>query len=185
MTRYNGIYMLILLTSISQFLISQDNVQKELLILDTIEKRDSFLVAINDADQTARQNSIDICGRYYGTLDCLQSKIDCQQIDANNLKKISAYIRLYGYPDHNTYSSKAYDTPWLVMHHTVGAANKIDKEFAPYLVQEYRNGSLKVLNLHWYLKRYYLTYMGMQYTRTTSKSEEEDIEELIKVLKIL
>ena len=71
-----------------------------------------------------------------------------------------------------------------VLHHTVGAANKIDKEFAPYLVQEYRNGWLKVLNLHWYLKRYYLSYMGMQYTRTTSKSEEEDIEELIKVLKI-
>lgn len=43
---------------------------------------------------------------------------------------------------------------------------------------------MKVLNLHWYLKRYYLSYMGMQYTRTTSKSEEEDIEELIKVYEI-
>ncbi len=179
------LFILVLFTAFNQFLISQDSDHIDLLSLDTDAKRDSFLVAINESDQAARHHSTDICDRYYGTIDCIQANIDFQQIDVNNLKKITGYLRLYGYPDHNSYSSKAYDTPWLVLHHTVGAANKIDKEFAPYLVQEYRKGSLKILNLHWYLKRYYLVYMGMKYVRTTAKSEEEDIEELIKVLKIL
>ena len=72
----------------------------------------------------------------------------------------------------------------LVLHHNVGTATNIDKEFAPLLVEAYRKNDITLVNLHWYLKRYFYSYMGKPYERTTQTSETEDIEFLIRELKL-
>lgn len=156
----------------------------ELIELNSVGKKEIFLSQINDLDQKVRNDKTDCEKNKYGSLDCAELGLSMHKTDLENLAKITIYLRLYGYPSLVDFSEKAANTPWLVLHHNVGVAQNIDKEFAPILVKAFRNDDVSITNIHWYLKRYYLTYFGKKYERTTQNSEEEDIEELIRVLKV-
>lgn len=156
----------------------------EIIELNSAESKESFLLNIYELDQKVRNDKTNCENIKFGSLECAEYALIASKADLENLTKITAYLRLYGYPNKENFSDKACNAPWLVLHHNVGKANQIDKEFAPILVHAYRNNNISLVNLHWYLKRYYLNYMGMSYKRTETSSEEEDIEDLIKVLKI-
>ncbi|HQV67939.1 MAG: hypothetical protein IPO26_08775 [Saprospiraceae bacterium] len=156
----------------------------EIIDLNSVEDKEFFLCNINDLDQKVRHELRDCETLKFGSLECAEYKLNENKTDLENLTKITAYLRLYGYPSKKDFSEKASNTPWLVLHHNVGTATNIDKEFAPLLVEAYRKNDITLVNLHWYLKRYFYSYMGRPYERTTQTSETEDIEFLIRELKL-
>jgi hypothetical protein len=161
-----------------------DRFVHEIVALDSDEKKEAYLLQINQSDQKVRHD-LHECERYKdGSLECAELRQKAQQTDLENLVKVAMYLRVHGYPSQSKFSSETSSTPWLVLHHTVGLVKNWDKEFAPYLVKAWQKNDITTVNLHWYLKWYFNTYMGHPYQRTTATNENEDITELIKLLKI-
>lgn len=161
-----------------------DQFVHEIVALDSDEKKEAFLLNINELDQKVRLEKNDCEQKAYGSLKCAELRLKMGETDLENLVKIAMYLRLYDYPSKTSFTEKAASTPWLVLHHSVGSVPNWDKEFSPYLVKAWKNQYINTTNLHWYLKRYYSAYMGAPYVRDTTTNEEEDIVDLIKLLKL-
>ncbi len=125
-----------------------DRFVHEIVALDSDEKKETYLLQINQSDQKVRNDSNECQKNKDGSLECAELLQKAQQTDLENLVKVAMYLRVHGYPSQSKFSSETSSTPWLVLHHTVGLVKNWDKEFAPYLVKAWQKNDITTVNLH-------------------------------------
>lgn len=151
-------------------------IEKEILALDTDDKRKDFLEAIYDKDQGIRD----------GLTTSDEDNQKLMKVDASNTAFITKYLDIHGYPNRDTLSIKSAATPWLVLHHYGGLDHIVVKEkYFPFMWQAYKTEQIDGGSMAFYLYGLYRSRMGKRFDMPPGPfRQEEELDTLIKLLEL-
>jgi len=143
--------------------------EQEIIALDTVEKRKTYLEAIFADDQGVRGDD--------------RNGEDMGEVDASNMRKIEKYLEIHGHPKYAEVGEIAALTPWSVIHHQPGRNNdEIRHKYFPILYQAYWDEDLKGSQMWLFLDRMYYIKFGERFKMKSPYMEADAIDSMIQVL---
>lgn len=159
-------------------------IETELNGLKSIEEKKNYLEKIFEDDQAVRETDDSAILLKFGPESKEYKEIQKKQWDQDfiNLLKIEAFLSKFGHPKRNEVGEIAAITPWTVIHHAQGI--EIREKYFKILYQAYLDGHIDDSAMSMYLGRWYQMIHKTRFTMKSPFKPEDEINELIKVLKI-
>ncbi|NME71348.1 hypothetical protein [Flammeovirga aprica] len=163
--------------------LDKEAIEKEILTLDSIGKREKYLMKVLEDDQKVRNPMVfhDIVTKFGTDSPEYQDLAEqLMEVDKVNQFKIDFYISQYGFPSPKYFSIMAINSPFFVYQH-IRDIDKRNGKF-PLLYKAYKNGSLSIDLMSSYLGRTYFLKCGKNLVIENPYTPEQELEQLIKAL---
>ncbi|KXX70052.1 hypothetical protein [Flammeovirga sp. SJP92] len=163
--------------------IDKEAIIKEVSALDTIEKREWYLLKVLEEDQKVRNATFfqEVVTKY-GTDSPEYQELGQKMMDVDqvNQYKIDVFIRQHGFPSPENYTGMAIRSPFFVYQHITDIDKRNNK--AVVLYRAYQNGKIDIDLFNLYLGRTYFHVFGKNLVMENPYTSEQELEELIKTL---
>ncbi|MBD0402546.1 hypothetical protein [Flammeovirga sp. EKP202] len=173
----------LLMTACQTSSIDSKAIEQEILSLETIEKRERYLLKVLEDDQKVRDAAtfhkiVSTYGTDSPEYQELGEKI--LNVDKVNRYKIDFYIRQYGFPAPDAFSSMARKSPFFVYQHITDIEERNEK--LPTLLVAYQEGHLDIDLLNVFLGRTYYLKFNKNLVMENPYTPEQELEQLVNAL---
>jgi hypothetical protein len=159
-------------------------IENEITNLESLGEKKTYLEQILEDDQSVRnpQKSSEIINEFgRNSKEYHDYGKAMRQQDDINLFKIEKYLSIHGYPDKEM-GQMAITAPWMVIHHAQGYEAR-ERNFG-IIYSAYKNGSIDVDALSFYLGRMYELKFGERHRMENPYQMEDEVVQLMKKLEI-